>query len=98
MNNSGTWKITYHSKVKKQMKKLKSGKSCTENKIKEMIAKISSNPFYYGDCFEQLSTYGNDCYSRKTSRGGRLIYEVNKSAQLIRLLSVSGHYCDNGGY
>lgn len=98
MKNSKEWKITSHSRIKKQLKKIRSDKSCAENKIKNMISKISNNPFYYGDCLEPLSTYGDDYYSRKISRGGRLVYKVNKPDRTICLISVCGHYSDNGGY
>ena len=97
MNNS-TWTIEYHDRIKKQLKKLRSGKGSTEKKVKSLIQKISVNPFYYGDNLEQLYTYGQGYYSRKTSRGGRLVYEVNKTTQKIFVISLSGHYNDNGNY
>lgn len=98
MNKGETWNITYHYRIKKQLKKLRSGKNSTGKKIKTMIGKISVDPFYYGDSFEPVFSYGQDCYSRKTSCGGRIVYAVNKATQNILIISLCGHYGDNGGF
>ncbi len=98
MNKNNLWNVNFHNRTKKQFKKLRSSNAGTKNEIHSMIKKISINPFYYGDSLELYKEFGRDCYARKTSRGGRVVYSVNKTTQHVLVLSLCGHYGDNGGF
>ena len=84
------WKLVYSNQAKDDFVKCK--RSFLEDKIKELLDKISEDPFQ--PAFEKLKGY-NNVYSRRINIKNRLVYEIIKDKHTVKILSMLGHYRDN---
>jgi Txe/YoeB family toxin of toxin-antitoxin system len=86
------YKIVYHKKTKKDLKKLQSVK--LSNKVTKLINIIKINPFQMPPPYKKLLAEFKGMYSRRINLTHRLIYDVDESISTIRIISMWSHYGD----
>lgn len=64
-----------------------------EDKTKKLLDVISENPYQNPPPFEKLEGLQNT-YSRRINLKHRLVYQVLKDEQIIKVVSMWGHYDD----
>ena len=94
MNKSSFYRIIFRGRSKKQFSKLKSMNRKTYSSVKRILREISSDPIYRA---ESLNKSNPGYFSRKVSRGDRIVYKIDNMTHTVTVVSLVGHYCDNGG-
>lgn len=90
------YRLKFNKRVRKQEEKLRSSKNKSlKNNIRNVLDELRNNPF--SGCFEALSITNPGYFSRKVSRGDRVVYSVDVIRHVVVVVSIVGHYCDNGG-
>ncbi len=82
--------ISYTKTVLKDIPKLKAAH--LDEKAKELISIIRTNPYQNPPNYEKLTGDLNGLYSRRINRQHRLIYEVFEKEQAIKIISLWSHY------
>lgn len=86
------YKIEYHKKAVKDISKLK--QSNLDNKARQLIEIIKTNPFQNPPPYEKLSGDLKEFYSRRINIQHRLVYKVLEDKKVIRILSLWTHYAN----
>ncbi len=84
------YKIEYHKKVLKDIKKLK--QKNLSQKAKDIIEVIKENPYKNPPPYEKLLGDLQDLCSRRINIQHRIVYQVLEDKKLVRILSVWSHY------
>lgn len=84
------YKIEYHKKVLKDIKKLK--ESNLSQKAKNIIEVIKENPYQTPPPYEKLIGDLQNLYSRRINIQHRIVYQVKEEEKVVRILSVWSHY------
>jgi Txe/YoeB family toxin of toxin-antitoxin system len=87
------WDIIYTSRAAKDVKRIKLFP--LYQKFKELIETIQDNPYATPPYFEKLDGFEN-VYSRRINIKHRLVYQVLKDETTVKVISLWGHYDDNG--
>lgn len=94
MNN---YELRLTKKSQKQLKQLKSVPENKREKVLAFLVKLSFNPAFEAVGSKPVFTIGVDCFSKDISRGDRIVYKVVEATKTVVIMSIMGHYCDNGG-
>ncbi|UXX79421.1 Txe/YoeB family addiction module toxin [Reichenbachiella carrageenanivorans] len=84
------YKLIYTHQAHKDHKKISS--SGLGEKVEELIALISENPFQHYPPFEKLHGDQAGAYSRRINIEHRLEYEVHQEEQTIKIIRMWTHY------
>ncbi len=84
------YSIVYDKKAIKDIAKLKSAK--LDSKAKSLIDILRENPYQYPPPFEKLQGDLSGAYSRRINIQHRLVYEVLKKQQTVKIISMWTHY------
>lgn len=84
------YKIKYHKKAIKEIKKLKESK--LDSKAKKLIELIKENPYKTPPPYEKLTGDLKELYSRRINIQHRLIYKVNDAEKVVYIISMWSHY------
>lgn len=69
--------------------------SIYKNKIDEILAILSIDPYQNPPPFKKLVGISDELYSRRINLQHRLLYQVDKATKKVKILSMCGHYGDN---
>lgn len=84
------YKVVISKKALKDRENLK--KSKLDKIAKELLNRISEDPFCYPPAFEKLNLKINNIYSRRINRQHRLVYMVDKEKKEIYIIRMWTHY------
>jgi Txe/YoeB family toxin of toxin-antitoxin system len=84
------WKLIYTKKAKKDAKKLSS--SGLKNKAQALLDILQENPYQTPPACEKLSGDLSRAYSRRINSQHRLVYEVLKESQTVKVIRMWTHY------
>lgn len=84
------YKVIYASKAIKDLEKLK--RIGIAAKAKQLIDILKVNPFQNPPPYEKLAAALQGKYSRRINIQHRLVYEVDKENQIVKVLSMWSHY------
>ena len=85
-----TWKLVYTSQAQRDAKKLKAaGLQAKAEKLLEILRK---NPFQTPPPFEKLAGDLEGAYSRRINIQHRLVYQVLKNIQTVKVIRLWSHY------
>lgn len=87
------WELTYTNQAKRDKKNIE--RSNLSKVLSELLELLQVNPFTNPPTYEKLSGYAN-IYSRRINIKHRLVYEIKESDKTVRIISMWGHYDDNG--
>ena len=62
------------------------------DKVQELVAILEQNPFQNPPPYEKLLGNLSGQYSRRINRQHRLVYTVDMSRQLVRIMALWTHY------
>jgi Txe/YoeB family toxin of toxin-antitoxin system len=82
--------IVYTKKAVNDIQNLKAAK--LEKKAKALIELIRQNPFQTPPPYEKLQGDLQGAYSRRINIKHRLVYEVLKKEQIVKMISLWTHY------
>lgn len=85
-----SWKIIYSKYALKDAKKLT--ESGLKKQTEKLLIVLKKNPFQNPPPYEKLVGDLKGLFSRRINIHHRLIYQVNKDQQLIRVLRMWTHY------
>ena len=71
---------------------IKSGNKSIQKKINELLLSIKETPYSGVGKPEALKHEFSGLWSRRISKEHRLVYEIDKEANLILIHSLKGHY------
>lgn len=84
------YKLLFSKDAQKDAKKLK--KSNLDKKCQHLLELIALNPFITIPPYEKLIGDLKGFYSRRINIQHRLVYEVNDSEKVIKILRMWSHY------
>ncbi len=84
------YEIFLTSRAKQDLKKVE--RSYLKEKFKELIEIVSKNPYANPPHYEKLSGDLRRAISRRINVQHRLVYEVNESKKIVKILSMWTHY------
>ena len=84
------YKIEYHKNAINDIAKLKENK--LDNKAKKLIEILKVNPFQTPPPYEKLVGELKDYYSRRINIQHRLIYKVEESRNVVKIISLWFNY------
>ena len=84
------YKVLYSKQALKDAKKLSS--ASLDNKAKELIELIKTNPFQNPPPYEKLVGNLTGSYSRRINIKHRIVYEVKENDKIVRILRMWTHY------
>jgi Txe/YoeB family toxin of toxin-antitoxin system len=87
------WTVKYSKRVLADSLKLK--RAGLKEKTQRLLNLLSEDPYATPPYFEKLAGF-EDVYSRRINIKHRLVYQVFKNEMTIKILSLWGHYDDNG--
>ena len=82
------WTIKFSRQVLKDTKKLRAAN--LDNKVRQLIAILKVNP--YEPPYEKLSGNLQGYYSRRINIKHRLVYSVDATEKIIKVVSIWSHY------
>ena len=88
----GKWKVSLSKECDKDAEKHKD-KGLT-SKVQKLTNLLGLNPFSNPPPYEKLTGHSN-LYSRRIDIKHRLVYEVDKKTNTVRILRMWSHYGDN---
>lgn len=84
------WKLVYTAQAKKDAKKITS--SGLQKKVQGLLDVISENPLQTPPMYEKLIGDLMGAYSRRINIQHRLVYQIIKEAQTIKIIRMWTHY------
>jgi len=84
------YKIFFTKTAQKDLPKIKSAKLL--NKLKLLVDLMMENPFQVPPPYEKLAGDLGGKYSRRINLQHRLIYEINESQQIVKILRMWTRY------
>ena len=84
------WEIYFTPQAQKDSRKI--SRSNLKDRVLELLSIIQSDPFVYPPEFEILKGKLNGFISRRINYKHRLVYEVDKSHQIIKIVKMWTHY------
>lgn len=84
-----TWRITYTKQAKKDAKKLSA--SGLRLKAEEMLDILAVDPYQTPPSFEKLVGDLAGAYSRRINIQRRLVYEVNETVGMVKVIRMCTH-------
>lgn len=84
------YSIIYTKNAIKEIPKLKAAK--LDSKAKLLIDIIRENPFQTPPPYEKLQGDLQGAYSRRINIKHRLVYEIIKEEQMVKIISMWSHY------
>jgi toxin YoeB len=85
-----SWNLVYTKQAQKDAKKLAS--SNLQDKAQALLDIIQTNPFQNPPPYEKLVGDLEGAYSRRINIQHRLVYEVVKSENTVKILRMWTHY------
>ena len=92
-----SYELRYTKKSQRQLRQLKSIPENKREKVLALLVKLSFDPAFRTIGSKPVSMIGTNCYSKDIGRGDRVVYMVVEAKKIVVVLSLFGHYCDNGG-
>ena len=84
------WQIEYTPSAAKDAEKVK--KSHLYEKAKRLIEVLRTNPYQRPPEYEKLLGDLKGAYSRRLNRQHRLIYAIDETRHVVRILAMWSHY------
>lgn len=84
------YKVVFEKRTLKDIPKLKAVH--LDNKAKALIDIIRENPYQNPPPYEKLVGDLQGLYSRRLNVQHRLVYEVNETAKVVKIISMWTHY------
>lgn len=84
------WRIVFTKTALKDVSKLKSVH--LDDTAKALIEVLKVNPYQTPPPFEKLVGDMNGAYSRRLNSKHRLVYEIFKDIQTVKIISLWTHY------
>lgn len=84
------WKLIFSRQALKDAKKLK--KANLWKNAEKLLAVLRENPFQNPSSYEKLVGDLEGVYSRRINTQHRLIYQIKKQEQTVRVLRMWTHY------
>lgn len=69
----------------------KESQNAVRKKIERLLCLLAENPFQTPPRYEKLGEAA-DLYSRRINVQHRLVYQVDKAAQVVTVIAVRSHY------
>ena len=85
-----SWHVVYASHAQKDAKKL--ARSNLKKKAQEILAIVEQDPFQNPPPFEKLIGDLAGAYSRRINIQHRLVYQVLREEQTVKILRMWTHY------
>ena len=85
-----SWKVILSKAAVKDSKKLKS--AGLKPQAEKLLQLLSEDPFQTPPNYEKLVGNLNGFYSRRINIQHRLVYDVDKKAQIVHVLRMWTHY------
>ncbi len=85
-----SWRIVYTKQAKKDAKKLSA--SGLRPKAEELLNILAVDPFHTPPPFEKLVGDLTGAYSRRINIQHRLVYEVNETERVVKVIRMWTHY------
>lgn len=85
-----SWNVILSKKAVKDSKKLKS--AGLKPQAEKLLAILSQDPFRSPPDYEKLVGNLNGFYSRRINIQHRLVYDVDKTIQIVHVLRMWTHY------
>jgi len=85
-----SWNIILSKKAVKDSKKLKS--AGLKPQAERLLGLLSEDPFQSPPDYEKLVGNLNGFYSRRINIQHRLVYDIDKTAQIVHVLRMWTHY------
>ena len=85
-----SWRIVYTKQAKKDAKKLSA--SGLRSKAEELLNILAVDPFHTPPPFEKLVGDLTGAYSRRINIQHRLVYEVNETERVVKVIRMWTHY------
>ena len=92
-----SYELRYTKKSQRQLRQLKSIPENKREKVLALLVKLSFDPTFRAIGSKPVPMIGASCYSKDIGRGDRVVYMVIGAKKIVVVLSLFGHYCDNGG-
>lgn len=86
----GNWQIVYTKQARKDAKKLSA--SGLRSKAELLLEILKVNPFQTPPPFEKLTGDLEGAYSRRINIQHRLVYQVIKELQTVKIIRMWTHY------
>lgn len=84
------WKLIYTKQAQKDAKKI--SRSGLKSKAIELLKILEENPFQESPPYEKLAGDLSGAYSRRINIQHRLIYQVLKKIQTVKIIRMWTHY------
>lgn len=84
------WKIIYTKQAQKDAKKITA--SGLKPKTEKLINILQSNPFQTPPPYEKLIGDLSGAYSRRINIRHRVVYQINKDMQIVKIIRMWTHY------
>ncbi len=85
-----SWTLKFTKQAQKDAKKLSS--AGLKPKAQKLLEVLKQNPFQNPPPYEKLVGDLSGCYSRRINIQHRLVYEVFKDEQAVKILRMWTHY------
>lgn len=85
-----TWKVVFTKQAQKDSRNLAS--AGLRGKAEELLKIVRQNPFQTPPPYEKLVGNFAGAYSRRINVQHRLVYEVDKNAEAVKVLRMWTHY------
>ena len=92
-----SYELRYTKKSQRQLRQLKSIPENKREKVLALLMKLSCDPTFGTIGSKPVFMIGANCYSKSIGRGDRIVYKVIETTKTVVVMSMLGHYCDNGG-
>ena len=92
------YSLIFSKDAKKQMKHdLKSAPRSTRNNINRTLEQLKNDPSCKAVGSKPIPRIKQGGFSKQVSKGDRIVYVIIEVTKVVVVLSILGHYCDNGG-
>jgi Txe/YoeB family toxin of toxin-antitoxin system len=84
------WKLIYTKQAQKDARKI--AEVSLKPKVDDLLDILRKNPFQNPPPYEKLSGDLEGAYSRRINLQHRLVYEVIKDSNIVKIISMWSHY------
>lgn len=85
-----TYELSFTTRARKDAKKI--ARSGLKPHATRLLEIIKVNPYSHNPPYEKLVGDLSGCYSRRINLQHRLVYEVDESDKIVRVLAMWSHY------
>lgn len=87
------YQINFTKEAQKQLKKIIKNKAQLQ-RFRQIIESITQDPYSKSFKFEPLKYDFRGFYSKRLTKGDRIVYTVQENVVTVTVISVLGHYED----